>query len=171
MSVSAALSDELYLQVVTFLYREAYLLDHWKLEEWLSLLTDDALYLMPVRVTEWGIESQGFVRELYHFEENKSSLTLRIKRLQTQFAWGENPPPRTRRFIGGVLVRKGDRDHELEVTSSLLFLRNRGDSPDLSILSAERQDILRITPDGLRLARRLILLDHTVPSLESLFIL
>ncbi|GBC82829.1 Biphenyl dioxygenase subunit beta [bacterium HR10] len=171
MSVSATLSDEIYLQVVTFLYREAYLLDHWKLEEWLSLLTEDACYLMPVRITEEGIGSGGFLPGLYHFEENKSSLTLRIKRLQTQFAWGENPPPRTRRFIGGVLVHRGDRDHELEVTSSLLFLRSRGDSPDLGILSAERQDILRLTPEGLRLARRLILLDHTVPSLESLFIL
>ena len=34
-------------QVEDFLYAEAALLDAWKLDEWLTLLTDDAVYRVP----------------------------------------------------------------------------------------------------------------------------
>jgi 3-phenylpropionate/cinnamic acid dioxygenase small subunit len=164
-------SDPLYQQVLMFLYHEAYLLDNWNLEEWLQLLSDDVVYLMPVRVTRERKDGPGFVEGPYHFEENKASLTLRIKRLQTQFAWGEDPLPRTRRFISNVLVHFIDRENEWGVISSLLFVRNRGDMPDLAFLSAERHDVIRQTPEGLRLARRMILPDQAVLGLESLFIL
>jgi hypothetical protein len=43
--------------------------------------------------------------------------------------------------------------------------------PDLAFLSAERHDVIRQTPEGLRLARRMILPDQAVLGLESLFIL
>ncbi len=163
--------EPLYQQVLTFLYQEAYLLDSWRLEEWLQLLSDDVVYLMPVRVTQEKKDGPGFVDGVYHFEENRASLTLRIKRLQTDFAWGENPQPRMRRFISNVLVAPGREENELDVTSSLLLVRSRGDVPDLAFLSAERRDVIRHTPNGLRLARRVILPDQTVLGLESLFIL
>ena len=34
-------------EVEDFLYREAALLDDWKLDEWEALLTDDAAYYVP----------------------------------------------------------------------------------------------------------------------------
>ncbi len=34
-------------EVEDFLYREAALLDKWRLEEWLEMLTDDAIYRVP----------------------------------------------------------------------------------------------------------------------------
>ena len=34
-------------QVEDFLYAEAALLDAWQLDEWLTLLTDDAVYRVP----------------------------------------------------------------------------------------------------------------------------
>src|SRR5258708_8231228 len=34
-------------EVEDFLYTEGDLLDHWKLDEWLTLYTDDAQYLIP----------------------------------------------------------------------------------------------------------------------------
>jgi len=34
-------------EVEDLLYREAALLDEWRLEEWLELLTDDAVYQVP----------------------------------------------------------------------------------------------------------------------------
>jgi len=34
-------------EVEDFLFREAALLDEWKLEEWLTLLTPDATYYVP----------------------------------------------------------------------------------------------------------------------------
>ncbi|RMG54115.1 MAG: 3-phenylpropionate/cinnamic acid dioxygenase subunit beta [Acidobacteria bacterium] len=164
-------ADPLYQQVIVFLYEEARLLDNWRLEEWLTLLADDIVYLMPVRITREKNRGSEFDEDLYHFEENLASLKTRIRRWETQFAWGENPPPRTRRFLSSILVERGDGEDELKVTSSLLLIRNRGDAPEVSFLSAERQDVIRQTPDGLRLARRVILPDQSVLGLESLFIL
>lgn len=34
-------------QIEDFLYEEAALLDEWRLEEWLQLMTDDASYYIP----------------------------------------------------------------------------------------------------------------------------
>src|ERR1700688_4910379 len=34
-------------EVEDLLYREAALLDEWRLEEWLEMLTDDAIYQVP----------------------------------------------------------------------------------------------------------------------------
>src|SRR5207248_2739384 len=42
-----ALEDVTRAQVEDFLYREAELLDEWRLDEWLGLLTDDAHYFVP----------------------------------------------------------------------------------------------------------------------------
>ena len=34
-------------EVEDFLYKEAALLDEWRLDEWLGLLTEDAIYEVP----------------------------------------------------------------------------------------------------------------------------
>ena len=34
-------------EIEDFLYHEAALLDEWRLDEWLALFTDDALYVIP----------------------------------------------------------------------------------------------------------------------------
>src|SRR6202011_4365383 len=41
-------------EVEDFLYREAALLDEWRLEEWLEMLTDDAIYQVPSTDTPEG---------------------------------------------------------------------------------------------------------------------
>ena len=45
--MGAGANDVTRAQVEDFLYGEAALLDEWKLEEWLTLLTDDAAYYVP----------------------------------------------------------------------------------------------------------------------------
>jgi hypothetical protein len=40
------------------------------------------------------------------------------------------------------------------------MLRNRFDDPQYDMLSGKREDIIRRTPEGLRLARRVVLLDQ-----------
>lgn len=48
-STSDAKLDALFLQheVEQFLYKEAALLDEWRLDDWLTLFTDDARYVVP----------------------------------------------------------------------------------------------------------------------------
>ena len=164
------LSDPLYQEVADFLYQEAALLDQNRLREWLGLLNEHLVYLMPVRVNLERAAGAGFVEGFYHFEENLASLTLRVKRLETDHAWAEDPPSRTRRFISNIQVSLADREDELAVTNYILLVRNRGDAPDTHLISAERRDIVRQTPDGLKLIRREILIDQTTVGLENLAI-
>ena len=39
-------------EIEQFLYREAWLLDHGRLDEWLGLFTDDATYWIPLQANQ-----------------------------------------------------------------------------------------------------------------------
>ena len=51
-------------EVEDFLYLEAELLDEWKLEAWLDLLTDDVRKIVGSRFDELGPTLIGLVRDM-----------------------------------------------------------------------------------------------------------
>lgn len=164
-------SAETYWEVYSFLMGEAQLLDEHREREWLdSCCARDILYLMPVRETRERGAGDGFSGEMYYFEEDSGSLELRVRRLETEYAWAEDPPSRTRHFVTNIRVSAADAEDELAVRSNLLLYRSQGTELHQDLVSAERRDVLRRTEDGLRLARREILLDHTVLTTHNLSI-
>jgi 3-phenylpropionate/cinnamic acid dioxygenase small subunit len=80
--------------------------------------------------------------------------------MASRYAYAEDPPSRTRRYISNVRVHETGGPGEYFVTSSALVIRNRWDNPTYDLISVERQDILRATDDSYRLARRTVLLDQ-----------
>ena len=93
--------DETLREVEQFLYREARLLDNRRFHEWLTLLTDDVRYWMPVRATRYPAHSKAISildgaryeagelsreNELAIMDEDKQSLTRRIARLDSGMA-------------------------------------------------------------------------------------
>ena len=85
----------LYGEVLEFLYREAALLDESDFAAWIELCAEDIHYIMPVRTTQFRARGTGF-EETSFFDENINSLRTRVARLQTDSAWSETPPSRTR---------------------------------------------------------------------------
>jgi 3-phenylpropionate/cinnamic acid dioxygenase small subunit len=163
-------SLETYWEVYSFLMHEAELLDEHREREWLELFTGDAEYLMPVRVNRERGEGDGFSEDASYFEETRGSLELRVRRLETEYAWAEDPPSRTRHFVTNVRVAPGEEEDEVAVRSNLLLYRSRGSAPGHDIISAERKDVLR-KEDGLwKLRKRVILLDHHVLETHNLSI-
>jgi ethylbenzene dioxygenase beta subunit len=165
-------------EILDFLYREAALLDEGRYREWLSLLTEDVVYRVPVRLTRERPPQGGYggiAEEMLHMDEDRVSLEMRVARLETGFAWAEDPPSRLRHFVTNVRVGqplKTDRGEEVEVRSYLLLFRSRWDKPDFTFLSAERQDLLRRENGSWKLARRLVILDHsTLPTHNLSFFL
>lgn len=159
-----------------FLYHEARLLDDRRVSEWFDLVTEDIDYRVPVRTTRERSADSEFSDQAYHLKEDYGSLRVRINRLENDFAWSENPPSRTRRFVSNVTVmgmRTEHTDREIDVRSNLLVHRVQEDETSPDLLSAERRDTLRRTDDGdgFRLAARTVLLDHTVLPTDSLSIL
>jgi PAH dioxygenase small subunit len=156
----APIPAEQYLAVCHFLFHEAELLDGNRLDDWLALLTDDVVYRMPVRMTRERSAPSDVSHDMYYFDETHATLRTRIARLETDFAWAEDPPSRTRHCVSNVRVQPGDDPDELAVRSYLLLYRNRGDDPGHDLLSAERTDVLRRVGGAWRLARRCIILDQ-----------
>ncbi len=161
-------SAETYWEVYSFLMHEAELLDERRERDWLNLFTEDAEYLMPVRVNRERAEGEGFSEEAYYFEETRGSLELRVRRLETEYAWAEDPPSRTRHFVTNVRVAEGDEEDEVAVRSNLLLYRSRGSDPRHDLISAERKDVLRKEDGRWRLRKRVILLDHHVLETHNL---
>jgi PAH dioxygenase small subunit len=152
-----------------FLIDEAHLLDSRRFPEWYSLFTDDVVYVAPVRNTR-RVGHSNIDEEIGHFDENKASLGLRVRKLGTDVGWAEDPPSLTRRFVTNVKVEWGDAPDELKVRSNLLVFRSRGDRGQHDLLAAERNDVLRFDMSGFRIARRHILLDQVSLGTKNLAI-
>ena len=151
-----------------FLLAEAALLDSRLHHAWLEMLTEDIGYRMPVRVT-LAHDIRGSVLDgMDHFAEDRYSLEKRVKRFDTEHAWAEDPPSRTRRFVSNIRVFGGAQPAELRTTSYLLLFRSRGDITPPDLLSCERHDVLRREGDALRLAQREVLVDESVLRTQNL---
>lgn len=154
-------ADPLYAEVLEFLYHEAELLDGGRFTEWLELLAEDLSYRLPIRLNRRG-EGSDYSEATEIFSDNLASLQLRVRRLGTGYAWAETPPSRTRHLVSNVRVRTTENPQELEVNSYFLVYRSRASESTPELFSGERQDLLRRTDDGWRLARRTIFLDQAV---------
>jgi 3-phenylpropionate/cinnamic acid dioxygenase small subunit len=154
----------------SFLYRAAELLDNRELSEWHDLLTEDITYRVPVRTTRERSNESEFSDEAFHMKEDWETLKIRTERMQNDFAWSEDPPSRTRRHVSTVRVADETED-SIDVKSHLLLFRARRDDTEPDLLSMERRDVLRRTENGLKLADRVVYLDHTVIPTDSLSII
>jgi p-cumate 2,3-dioxygenase subunit beta len=83
-----------------FLFHEAALLDAWKLDEWLTLLTEDATYRVPSNDRPDGDPRSA----LFTISDDIHRIRARVRRLQDPNAHAESPPSRTRRMISNVRV-------------------------------------------------------------------
>ena len=153
------------LAITDWLHHEAELLDDGRLREWLDLLTDDIVYQVPVRVhkevSDDGVRVTGVRSNSFHMDETRTSLEMRVDRVDTGFAWAEEPPSRLRHHVSNVRVRRGATDDELAVRSNVLLYRGRWDRPEHDLLSYERFDRFRLVDDTWKLAARWVVLDST----------
>lgn len=160
----------LWHEVHQFYIREARLLDDLEIKAWVELFADDCAYWVPIVSNRIGREiGQELTKpgELAHFEEDKTSLRNRAKRLDSGRAWAETPPGRTRHFITNVEAEPGTVDGEIKARSSFLLWRSHLEI-DQEIFSGSRRDILRRTDSGFSIARREVVLDHAVLTQKSL---
>ena len=151
-----------------FLYHEAELLDDRRHREWFALLTEDVVYQAPVRITTAHSLADSTLEDMGHFDEDSYSLLKRVERLETEHAWAEDPPSRTRRFVTNIRCWEGDSPGDLLVRCNLLLFRSRGDVQEADLLSAQRTDLLRDEGGHLTIARREILLDESVLRTQNL---
>lgn len=163
-------------QLADFYADEAERLDAADVRGWLDLLTEDIDYRVPIRVVrEKAVQpvESDFSHRGHLLWENFGTLSTRVLRLESEFAWAEQPPTRTRRLITNIRRRDlldGDPEADLRVLNNTAVYCYRGDNPTPFILTGERDDLLRVVGGKLRLARRVVYLDSNVLGTHALSI-
>ncbi|MQY33827.1 Biphenyl dioxygenase subunit beta [Streptomyces sp. RB17] len=161
----------LYAEVLDWIHTEAELLDDLREREWLeTMVSRDVTYTVPLRQTVERARGRGFAEDTYHLLETYGSLSSRVARNETQYAWAEDPPSRIRHFVTNVRVRATEDPDTVKVRSNLLLHRTRQDQSVPQLLSGERVDLLRREDGRLMLLRRDVLLDLTVIRTHNLAI-
>ena len=139
-------------QVEDFLFREAALLDDWRLDEWVDLFTDDGRYVVPTTDLPDGDPK----RDLVFIDDDITRLRARAVRLNSRHAHREYPWSRTRRFVSNVRVDETG-DGELSVSANVLVYRFRAGEGAPYVGSVDY--ILRRDNGDFRIAYRRAVLD------------
>lgn len=122
MNVAAKVTESVSrADVEDFLFKEAELLDEWRLPEWLELFTDDAVYYVPV--TDLPVDASPD-SSLFYVADDRFRLSERVKRLMKRTAHAEFPHSKTRHLVSNVRIRHRD-EHELEVGSAFITYRTK----------------------------------------------
>src|SRR3989442_15233062 len=101
------------------LVREAWLLDHQRLDEWLGLFTDDAVYWVPLQMDQ----AEPFTTASLIYDDRRL-LEIRVGQARHPRAPARGPAPRTR--PPGTNVPGGaDGGRELTGTPSLVMVEDR----------------------------------------------
>jgi p-cumate 2,3-dioxygenase beta subunit len=139
-------------EVEDFLYHEAALLDEWRLDEWLALLTDDAKYRVPSNDAPTGDPANT----LFLIADDIDRIRGRVARLKDPHAHAEFPHSRTRRLVTNVRVV--EKPGELEVFANFAVYRMRRGGQE-SVFVGRYRYILRRVGATLRIALREAILD------------
>jgi p-cumate 2,3-dioxygenase beta subunit len=120
MSITSSLQTVTRAQIEDLLYHEASLLDEWRLQEWLTLLTEDVTYEVP----STDLPDGDPTTTLFLIADNAARLRARVQQLLGKSAWAENPPSRTRRLLSNVRIRDVT-DDAIRVTANFVVYRLR----------------------------------------------
>ena len=149
--------------VERFLIREARLLDQGRLHEWLAMLTPDVRYRLPVQEVRYRKDQKpiGSATGTNVYDDDYRLLEMRVKRMDTGLVWFEDPKSVARRLITNIDAEWSARADEVDVYSTFLVYRNRRQRDEAWLVGC-REDRLRLTDAGWKLADRTILLDQRV---------
>jgi 3-phenylpropionate/cinnamic acid dioxygenase small subunit len=161
MTTPTQVTDAVIREITDWLFAEAALLDSRKHREWFMLMAEDLRYVVPLRVTREGAAETDVISGMCHMDDDRAAIEVRVLRLETEYAWAEDPPSRCRHFITNIRVTPAPDPQEFQVSSNLLLYRTRGDNPRYDLLSGERKDVLRRVDGTYQLAQRVVLLDQT----------
>jgi p-cumate 2,3-dioxygenase beta subunit len=149
-------------EVEDFMYMEADLLDEWKLDDWLKLLTDDAEYFVPSNDALEGNHRTS----LFTIADNAERIRQRVIRLNDPNCHAEFPQSRTRRLITNVRVLESDTETVTATANFVCYRYRRYER--IRVYVGKYRYMLRKTDAGLLIRERRVYMDaHELGSLGS----
>ncbi len=104
-------------RIEEFLYREAWLLDERRFEEWRDLFADDGHYWVPARPeqTDWKTEVSLFL-------DDRKNIQARIDRLRHPRVHAQTPPSRTVHSVTNIHLAPEQPDDGAVLVRSALAM-------------------------------------------------
>jgi 3-phenylpropionate/cinnamic acid dioxygenase small subunit len=165
MSSWRSVDAETERRVAQFLAYETSLLDNRRLTDWLDVVTDDFMYKIPTTSTPEDPTQSPWDEKFLIVDDSRDSIAKLWVVRQTpgsrQYAWGESPPQRIRRFVTNLRVSLTDEKGVYLAESNVLLSFVRASEP-VVLLPAGRTDLVREVDGELKLARRVVRIDPTV---------
>lgn len=158
MPAAAGLTSRL----TDFFVAESAALDERRFDDWLGMLAEDFVYVVPVPMSREDPSLDPYDSRLFLAHESKSFLTMRFGRVSSDYAWAERPAAFVRHFVSNVRVLDG-RPGEWTVASNVMVVRTRLPEPP-TLCSAGRIDVVRESGSGFLLAHRTVHIDSEVPT-------
>ena len=153
--MSPVADQALTLAVADFLYHEAELIDAKQLDDWVALWNDDAVYWIPQG------DDPDPARSVSIVYDDHRRLVERVLRLNSGFAYSQDPPSRTCHVVGNVRV-KGEADGRIQVGSSVMVAEMRRATQNLFAGRVEHE--LTQEGDGFKISRKVVrLVNSDVP--------
>ncbi|QQN75322.1 aromatic-ring-hydroxylating dioxygenase subunit beta [Croceicoccus sp. YJ47] len=146
------------LAVQDFLYREADLLDEWRLTEWEALLADDARYLVP----PIGVDNQSELdpdKVMFVVADDREMLRARVVRSNGGVDFAEKPRSRLRRAVTNIRILDV-HDDIFRVTANVVVYRSR--RSEVTTFIGKYRYRLRRSGNGFLIAEKRVELDIDV---------
>jgi 3-phenylpropionate/cinnamic acid dioxygenase small subunit len=158
--------DELWPAVERIYRREIRLLQEADYLEWLSFFAPEFRYRAPVvGSTDARAEMVARNGELAYYDEDRTTMELRVKKLASSRAWTEVPPSRLRYFV--QLLDISGADPTVVATSNFLVFRTCHESQE-NVFYGERIDRFIDINGQLKIAERTVVLDKVRLAAEHL---
>ncbi len=155
-------------EIEDFLYEEMEILDDRQFERWLDFFSEDVRYWMPMRKNMAFRDRERDITgstDVAWIDDDKISLTKRVKQILTGIHWAEEPLSRVSHLISNIRIARDaaalTEGDELEVRSNFLLHRNRLET-ETDFLAGRRIDVLRRTGGRFLIAKRTIIIDQSV---------
>lgn len=118
-------------EVEDLLYREAELLDAWRLDDWLGMMTEDAGYYVPPN----DKPDSSHLDTLFTIADDHTRLKERVIRLKDPQCHVEFPPSRTRRLISNVRIVSASAGAAVAKANFIVHRYRRGN--DVRVFTGE----------------------------------
>lgn len=135
-------------EIEEFLYREASLIDEWRLPEWLTLFTDDAHYYVPSTDIAGDASPEN---NLFYIADDRFRLGERVVRLMKRTAHAEYPRSKLCHLVSNILVRELEGG---EIEARSVFITHRSKDGQTDVYFGRNVHRLVRTPDGLRIREK-----------------
>lgn len=171
---AAVVDAGLHYEIADFLYQEGELLDDWQFRDWLDLIAEDMAYTMRSTANAQTRDRRRSVQPptTWIFNDSKFQLERRVARLETGMAWAEEPPSRTRHFIGNLRIRPAEDGDGYAARGNYLLYRAQKERDEDTYIG-RRIDYVRRADNrfGWEIYRRELTLDQVVITSHNLSVL